>query len=131
MKSMIFPTVASLVCLLAFSSCYYYPKGSGDPPRKNAESYRQSGTSQHQAYQDAANENNGYEEQNYQQVDEEPRQSQRQTPSSKPSYPLAERTNNPDQVLSPYSPYNVIDVSGFKSGQLARDPSNQKVFRVP
>lgn len=46
-------------------------------------------------------------------------------------YPTAQRTANPNQVLSPYEPYNVIDVEGFKSGQLARDPSNQKIFRVP
>jgi hypothetical protein len=46
-------------------------------------------------------------------------------------YPTAERTANPNQVISPYEPYNVIDVEGFKSGQLARDPSNQKIFRVP
>ena len=56
-------------------------------------------------------------------------------PSSDPArqnYPTAERTENPDRVISPFGPnYNVIDVSGFRSGQLARDPSNQKIFRVP
>jgi hypothetical protein len=46
-------------------------------------------------------------------------------------YPVAERTTNPSQVRSPYEPYNVIDVEGFTTGQLARDPSNQKIFRVP
>lgn len=47
-------------------------------------------------------------------------------------YPTAERTNNPNQVISPYGPdYNVIDVEGFRSGQLAKDPSNGKIFRVP
>lgn len=52
--------------------------------------------------------------------------------SSRPGdYPTAQRTANPDQVISPYEPYNVIDVAGFRSGQLARDPSNQKIFRVP
>jgi hypothetical protein len=48
-----------------------------------------------------------------------------------PKYPLAEKTENPNEVLSPYAPYNVIDVSGFKSGQLAKDPSNKKIFIVP
>jgi hypothetical protein len=48
-----------------------------------------------------------------------------------PKYPTAEKTRNPDQVLSPYAPYNVIDVSDFKSGQLAKDPSNKKIFIVP
>ncbi len=47
------------------------------------------------------------------------------------NYPTAERTANPDQVLSPFEPYNVIDVAGFRSGQLARDPSNNKIFRIP
>ncbi|TAG08515.1 MAG: hypothetical protein EAZ42_10400 [Verrucomicrobia bacterium] len=46
-------------------------------------------------------------------------------------YPMATRTANPNQVLSPYEPFNVIDVEGFRSGQLARDPSNQKIFRIP
>lgn len=54
-----------------------------------------------------------------------------QAPTATGGYPTAQRTANPDQVLSPYEPYNVIDVAGFKSGQLARDPSNQKIFRVP
>ncbi|MES2440725.1 MAG: hypothetical protein V4584_16785 [Verrucomicrobiota bacterium] len=52
-------------------------------------------------------------------------------PTATGGYPTATRTANPDQVLSPYEPYNVIDVAGFKTGQLARDPSNQKIFRVP
>lgn len=52
-------------------------------------------------------------------------------PTATGGYPTAQRTANPDQVLSPYEPYNVIDVAGFKSGQLARDPSNQKIFRIP
>lgn len=55
-------------------------------------------------------------------------------PTANGGYPTATSTANPDQVLSPYEPYNVIDISGpphFKSGQLARDPSNQKIFRVP
>jgi len=46
-------------------------------------------------------------------------------------YPLARRTDNPNQVISPYDPFNVIDITGFNSGQLARDPSNQKIFRIP
>jgi hypothetical protein len=54
-----------------------------------------------------------------------------QPPSATGGYPTAQPTTNPDQVLSPYEPYNLIDVAGFKSGQLARDPSNQKIFRIP
>ncbi len=53
------------------------------------------------------------------------------TPAPRPTYPEAKRTANPNQVISPYAPYNVIDVEGFKSGALAKDPSNGKIFRVP
>jgi len=52
-------------------------------------------------------------------------------PTATGGYPTATRTDNPDQVLSPYEPFNVIDVAGFASGKLVRDPSNQKIFRVP
>ncbi len=52
-------------------------------------------------------------------------------PPTRDAYPVAERTADPNQVISPYEPYNVIDVEGFRTGQLARDPSNQKIFRIP
>ncbi len=53
-------------------------------------------------------------------------------PPTRPGeYPTARRTENPNEVISPYEPFNVIDVSDFTSGQLARDPHNQKIFRVP
>ena len=52
-------------------------------------------------------------------------------PPTRDSYPSAERTANYNQVISPYKPFNVIDVEGFKSGQLAKDPSNGKIFRIP
>ena len=59
------------------------------------------------------------------------RQPQPEPRPTRARYPTAERTNNPNQVLSPYAPYNVIDVEGFRSGQLAKDPSNGKIFRIP
>jgi hypothetical protein len=46
-------------------------------------------------------------------------------------HPVAQRTANPNHVISPFSPFNVINVEGFRSGQLARDPSNGKIFRIP
>lgn len=52
-------------------------------------------------------------------------------PAPRQNYPTAKRTANPSEVISPYAPYNVIDVEGFKSGDLAKDPSNKKIFRVP
>lgn len=44
------------------------------------------------------------------------------------NYPLATPiAGTRDQVVSPYKPHNVIDVKGFRSGQLARDPSTAPV----
>ncbi len=60
-----------------------------------------------------------------------PQPQPQQAPTNREQYPMAQRTANPNQVLSPYSPYNVIDVEGFRTGQLAKDPSNGKIFRVP
>jgi hypothetical protein len=49
----------------------------------------------------------------------------------KKEYPTAEASDKPGVVVSPYPPYNKISVEDFKSGQLAKDPSNGKIFRVP
>lgn len=54
-----------------------------------------------------------------------------QAPTRPGEYPTARPTSNPNEVTSPYEPYNIIDVEGFRPGQLARDPSNNKIFRVP
>ena len=50
---------------------------------------------------------------------------------AEPSYPAAERTDNPNQVISPYPPYRKIDITGFRSGQLAKDPKSGEIFMVP
>jgi hypothetical protein len=52
-------------------------------------------------------------------------------PTRPGEHPTARRTANPNEVISPYEPYNIIDIEGFRTGQLARDPSNNKIFRVP
>ena len=52
-------------------------------------------------------------------------------PKPRTEHPTAEATETPGRVLSPFPPHNVIDVEGFKSGALAKDPSNGKIFRVP
>jgi hypothetical protein len=52
-------------------------------------------------------------------------------PESGGNYPIGAPTSNPNYVKSPYSPYNVIDVSGFRSGDLAIDPTTNQVFRIP
>jgi hypothetical protein len=47
--------------------------------------------------------------------------------------PVARPTGNPNRVISPHPPYNVVDITGFKPGELARDPTieGKKIFRVP
>lgn len=56
-------------------------------------------------------------------------------PSTSPTrpgeYPTAKATTNSNEVVSPYEPYKVINVEGYKSGELVRDPHNKKIFRVP
>ncbi len=47
------------------------------------------------------------------------------------SYPTAQKTNRPDRVISPYPPHNTIDVAGFKTGDLAIDPTTEKIFKIP
>lgn len=46
-------------------------------------------------------------------------------------YPTATWTEVPNQVRSPYPPHGKIDVTGFRSGQLAKDPKTGRIFRVP
>jgi hypothetical protein len=46
-------------------------------------------------------------------------------------YPVARRTDNPNHVISPYPPYNVVDVRDIRRGELARDPTTNEIFRVP
>lgn len=52
-------------------------------------------------------------------------------PPPQGGYPYAERTSTRGEVISPYAPYNVIDVRGMRSGSLALDPSCEKPFRIP
>lgn len=68
--------------------------------------------------------------------DEEPRSYERLDRADDPEpsgteYPVAERSGTPGQVISPYAPYSKIDVTGFRSGQLAKDPKTGKIFQVP
>lgn len=53
------------------------------------------------------------------------------SPSRPGEYPTAKPTTNSNEVVSPYEPYKVINVEGYKSGELVRDPYNKKIFRVP
>lgn len=60
-----------------------------------------------------------------------PRQSAPAPAPRSKDYPTAQRTTTPGEVLSPYPPYNRIDVSGYRSGQLVKDPKTGEIFRVP
>jgi hypothetical protein len=46
-------------------------------------------------------------------------------------YPVAERTNRPGFVISPYRPYNRIDVRGIPRGAEVEDPSTGRIFIIP
>lgn len=47
------------------------------------------------------------------------------------SFLVGKRTSKPGRVVSPYPPYNELDITGLPSGSLALDPTTQKVFQVP
>ena len=49
-------------------------------------------------------------------------------PKKTSNYPLATPIEGkPGQVISPFKPHNVIDVRGYRTGQLARDPSTAPI----
>ena len=47
------------------------------------------------------------------------------------SFLVGKKTSKPGRVVSPYAPYNELDITGLPSGSLALDPTTQKVFEVP
>ncbi len=49
----------------------------------------------------------------------------------KPDFPTATATKDPGIVLSPYPPYDTLDVKGMAPGSLAKDPATGQIFRVP
>ncbi len=63
-------------------------------------------------------------------ADEEPAAADKTEPSEQ-TYPVARRGDAPGRVVSPYPPYNTLDVEGLESGSLALDPTVGKIFRVP
>ncbi len=44
---------------------------------------------------------------------------------------VGKKTAVPGRVISPYPPYQELDVSGLASGSLALDPTTDKVFEIP
>ena len=58
------------------------------------------------------------------------------TPQKKPAvgkveYPLAKPSDRPGFHYSPYEPFELLDTQGIAPGELARDPGNGKIFRIP
>ncbi len=47
------------------------------------------------------------------------------------NYPLAQMTETPGYVKSPYRPYNTVDVSGIPSGKMAKEPGTNNIFIIP
>lgn len=47
------------------------------------------------------------------------------------AYKKAFATDTPGIVISPYSPYNKVNVGDFSPGTLAKDPTTGKIFVVP
>lgn len=45
------------------------------------------------------------------------------SPSSSGSYPVATAGITPNTAISPYAPYNVLDITGYKAGDKVCDPS--------
>jgi hypothetical protein len=46
-------------------------------------------------------------------------------------YPEAKRSKRPGFHFSPYEPYELLDTRGIDTGELAKDPGNGKIFRIP
>lgn len=46
-------------------------------------------------------------------------------------YPTAHPSGTPGIVISPHKPYNKVRVADLKPGQLATDPTTNKIFVVP
>ncbi len=46
-------------------------------------------------------------------------------------YPLARQTGTSGYVVSPYPPYNTIDVRGMPRGSVVLDPSTNQRFIIP
>ncbi|HSI12885.1 MAG TPA: glycine zipper domain-containing protein [Chthoniobacter sp.] len=50
---------------------------------------------------------------------------------SRDRYPVGRLTNHPGFVVSPYPPYNRIDVRGIPRGAQVEDPSTHRIFINP
>lgn len=121
---------ALALIVLATPSCYYGPEP--DPYRNRPRSGYQ--TNPPPGYADDTRNDGRYgpgdgaPDDRYPPYGPPPRQ-----PEPADNIPVARPTDNPNRVISPHPPYNVVDITGFRSGELARDPTTEdkKIFRVP
>ena len=61
----------------------------------------------------------------------EPPVAKKKKPKKTSKYPLATPiAGTTKQVISPFKPHNVIDVTGYRTGQLARDPSTAPIDKT-
>ena len=51
--------------------------------------------------------------------------------TSSGSFLVGKKGSKPGRVVSPYAPFNELDITGLPTGSLALDPTTQKVFEVP
>lgn len=51
--------------------------------------------------------------------------------TSSSGFLVGKKTAVPGRVISPYPPYQELDVTGLASGSLALDPTTDKVFEIP
>ena len=52
-------------------------------------------------------------------------------PLDRSKLPIAQWSNSPGQVISPFPPHHHLDVKGLPSNSLAKDPANGQIFRLP
>ncbi len=55
----------------------------------------------------------------------------REQPRGRTRFPVAKRTDQRGYVWSPYPPHQPVDVRGFRSGEVAVDPTTEKPFIIP
>ena len=52
-------------------------------------------------------------------------------PRGQANFPVAKPTDRRGFVWSPYPPHQPVDVRGFRSGEVAVDPTTEKPFIIP
>ncbi len=80
------------------------------------------------AYEDGYYDGRDYDDRDH---DRGYREDDRYYRDSRDRYPMGRLTGRPGFVLSPYPPYNRIDVRGIPRGAQVEDPSTRRIFINP